>query len=116
MVKKALDALGDNCWRFMPVQSGYGTPSLDFMICVKGHFIAIETKKDAATPLTSRQSSTVRDMVKAGGRVFVVYDQGTLDFTMASIRLMMEFDNDANYPRDARHPIGTIFTPPRPAE
>lgn len=95
MVKKALDTLGEDCWRFMPVQTGYGTASLDFMLCIRGKFVTIETKADAKASLTPRQQGTARDIINAGGRVFRVHDQQTLDFAMASIRLMMEFDSAA---------------------
>lgn len=92
-VKRELDKLGADCWRFMPVQTGYGTASLDFMLCVKGRFIVIETKADAKAQLTPRQRLTARYIIDAGGDFFRVHDQETLDYTMASIRLIMEFDS-----------------------
>lgn len=45
MVNKALSMLGADCWRFMPVQTGFGTPALDYLLAIRGRFVAIETKK-----------------------------------------------------------------------
>src|ERR1700735_4696914 len=73
MVKTKLD--GFVHWRLMPVQTGYGTTALDFIICINGWFVSIETKKDAKAKLTPRQLATKRDMEAAGGIVLVVYDE-----------------------------------------
>jgi hypothetical protein len=32
-------------WVFKPVQSGYGTRALDYLCCVRGHLLVIETKR-----------------------------------------------------------------------
>jgi hypothetical protein len=53
-------------WFFMPVPSGYGTPSLDFIGCYQGRFFAIETKAPNKLP-TARQKSTMEAMQQAGG-------------------------------------------------
>ena len=59
---------------FMPVQSGYGSQSLDFLCCHKGRFFAVETKAPGKH-LTARQE-LIRDMIeRAGGTVFVVGEQ-----------------------------------------
>lgn len=89
MVKKALTKLGDDCWRFMPVQSGYGSVALDFLIAYRGRFIAIETKAPGKT-LTPLQESTKAAIEAAGGLVFVVWDDTSLDLAMKII-LAVEF-------------------------
>lgn len=64
-------------WDFMPVQTGMGKPALDFLICVNGRFVAIETKAKGKK-LTSRQIQTKLEMENAGAKVFVVDDAESL--------------------------------------
>lgn len=52
----------------MPVPSGYGSPTLDFVGCYQGLFIAVETKAPGKEP-TARQEATIRTMRAAGGWV-----------------------------------------------
>jgi len=54
----------------MPVPSGYGTPTLDFVGCYRGRFFAIETKAPGKKP-TARQDFTMGEMMKAGA--FVIW-------------------------------------------
>lgn len=112
LVDAALKKLGADCYRFMPVQSGFGAKTLDYLLCIKGKFIAIETKAPGKH-LTPLQVTTATNIENAGGLVYVVYDQYTLDIVMARIALMMEFDSDPNYPRDARSPLTTSVAPTR---
>lgn len=90
-VKRRLKALGTDCWTFMPVQKGMGIPALDFVLCIRGHFISIETKADATKNLTPTQLTTKAAIEAAGGLVFVVFDDNTLDYAMASITLLQRF-------------------------
>ncbi len=73
-----LKALGADCYRFMPVQSGYGSPALDYLLCYKGRFVAIETKAPGKK-LTSLQESTKASMEAAGALVLVVDDDESLE-------------------------------------
>lgn len=91
-VKKAFEKFGRSCWRFMPVQSGYGAPALDFLFALRGRFIAIETKAPG-NKLTPQQESTKAAIEAAGGLVFVVWDDETLDAALAAIHLALEFDH-----------------------
>lgn len=50
----------------MPVQMGYGSPTLDFIGCYQGKFFAIETKAPGKGP-TPRQNATMRIIEDAGG-------------------------------------------------
>lgn len=68
-VKKLLKEHG--AYWHCPVQNGMGAPSLDFVGCHLGKFFAVETKAANKQP-TPRQKSTIADMRKAGGTVFVV--------------------------------------------
>lgn len=90
MVKSALNTLGADCWRFMPVQSGFGSVALDFLICIKGRFVAIETKWPPGKGLTPLQEGTKAAIEAAGGIVLVVWDEGSLAIAMKII-LALEF-------------------------
>ena len=68
-VKKVLKESG--AYYHMPVQNGMGKTSLDFICCVKGRFLAIETKTEKGQ-LTLRQQVTIDEMQKAGAIVLVI--------------------------------------------
>jgi len=57
----------------MPVQTGFGSPALDFHVCSAGRYAGIETKA-AGNTLTDRQLAIADEIRAAGGRVFVVTD------------------------------------------
>jgi hypothetical protein len=61
----------DQCYYFMPVQSGYGTSTLDYLGSHCGHAFAIETKAPGKKP-TKRQEIIIREMEKAGIVVFII--------------------------------------------
>lgn len=92
-VKKALKTLGTDCWQFMPVQTGYGSPALDFLLSVRGRFVAIETKAPGKK-LTPQQETTKAAIETAGGIVLIVWDEDTLAIAMKII-LALEFANNA---------------------
>jgi hypothetical protein len=58
-------------WYTMPVPSGYGESTLDYMGCYEGRFFAIETKKPGGKP-TARQLQTIQAMERSGGKVFII--------------------------------------------
>lgn len=58
-------------YRFMPVPGGYGVSTLDYLVCYRGHFIAIETKAPGKKP-TDRQRQIQAQIQSAGGAVFVI--------------------------------------------
>src|SRR5579859_5611707 len=74
-VKKVLKPYVDRgvIWFDMPVPGGYGKPTLDFLLCVLGTFVAIETKAPGNKP-TPRQEITISQIERAGGVVFVIDD------------------------------------------
>src|SRR2546430_646917 len=89
MVKKALDTLGTDCWRFMPVQTGFGAPALDYLLSIRSRFVAIETKAPGKK-LTPLQETTKAAIEAAGGIVLVVWDETSLELAM-KILLALEF-------------------------
>ena len=68
-VKKLLKQYG--AYYHMPVMNGMGAPTLDFIVCCNGVFLAVETKAPGKKP-TPRQQITITDMKRAGASVFVV--------------------------------------------
>jgi len=65
---------------YMPVSNGMGAPALDYIVCHKGRFLSIEakawgTKKD----MTDRQKHTAKRIMEAGGLVFMVRDEESLE-------------------------------------
>ena len=63
---------------FMPVQAGYGAPSVDFLVCHRGCFGAIEAKAGSGRP-TRRQELTMAEMRVAGAAVFLINDVQGMD-------------------------------------
>ena len=62
---------------FMPVQTGYGASTLDFLACHHGRFIAVETKAPGKK-LTPRQEIITESIYAAGGVVFHISDDDSL--------------------------------------
>lgn len=83
-VNAALKKLGASCWRFMPVQTGYGSPALDYLLSYKGRFVAIETKAKGKK-LTTLQERTKEDLEAAGALVLVVDDDDSLAFALSQM-------------------------------
>lgn len=67
-----------NAYWHCPVQNGMGSPSLDFICCIKGKYFAVETKAGNKEP-TPRQKTTIAEIQRAGGKVFVVNEISGLD-------------------------------------
>jgi hypothetical protein len=66
-IKVHLTKLG--AYFFCPVQTGYGATTLDFLVCLNGKFLAIETKAKGKKP-TPRQELVLKQIKKAGGITF----------------------------------------------
>lgn len=79
-VKRALEGY----YRFMPVQNGMGAPSLDFLYCIHGMFVAVETKVPGKK-ITDRQKLTAQQICESGGQVFVIRDEADIAFMLKSI-------------------------------
>jgi hypothetical protein len=73
-VKKTVSALLKSVpglFYTMPVPSGFGESTLDYIACYKGRFLAIETKKPGGKP-TTRQAAIIEKMRQAGAKVLVI--------------------------------------------
>lgn len=84
LVKRALKTHG--VYWHCPVQNGMGAPSLDFICCVEGQYVAIETKAPGGK-MTPRQQKTAEAICLSGGRVFVVDDGLSLDRMILNLGL-----------------------------
>lgn len=87
-IKALLKAFG--VYVHMPVQNGFGDPSLDFVICAGGLFLAIEAKAPGKKP-TARQELTIAAMEAAGAFVFVVSGEADLARLKATLHLLLHF-------------------------
>jgi hypothetical protein len=67
-IKAYLNSIG--AYWFMPVQTGYGKPTLDFLVCWKGRFFGIEAKRSGKA-LTKFQKLIVAEIERAGGVAFM---------------------------------------------
>jgi hypothetical protein len=64
----------EKCYYFMPVQTGYGSPTLDYLGCSRGRAFAIETKAPGKLP-TKRQEAIIKEMQATDMKVFVIDGQ-----------------------------------------
>jgi hypothetical protein len=80
-VKLAVDKVlvGAKAYKHKPVMNGMGAPALDYHVCHRGIYAAIETKARDKKP-TVRQVRTMKDIVAAGGAVFLVDSDDGKDF------------------------------------
>jgi len=103
-VKQALKVFGTDCWYFMPVQSGFGRPALDFMCCIRGRMVAIETKAPGGE-LSPTQRSTKAMLELAGAIVLIVWDETSLELAL-KILLALEFSPNVDADTDGYHGDG----------
>jgi hypothetical protein len=70
-VKRALKAYLKNlgAYQFWPVQTGYGSATIDGLVCYRGRFYGIETKRPGRKEPTPRQRCVMREITGAGGEV-----------------------------------------------
>jgi len=72
-VKKALrtylDKLG--AYQYWPVPMGYGAKTVDVLVCYKGKFYAIETKRPRINKPTDAQNIVFSKIQNAGGAVIL---------------------------------------------
>ena len=62
-IKKLLESYGGELYAFWPVQTGYGSRTVDCLICFRGLFIAVEAKRKGsrARKFQERILDAVRD-------------------------------------------------------
>lgn len=68
-LKKYLTEIG--AYYYMPVPVGYGAPTIDFLVCHKGKFYGIETKREGVGKPTPRQAHVLNEIVAHGGGAWV---------------------------------------------
>jgi hypothetical protein len=61
----------------MPVPTGYGRSSVDYLGFLAGFGFAIEAKRDGGKP-TARQIGIIENIERAGAMVFVINDDESL--------------------------------------
>lgn len=78
-VKKVLDELG--CYWFMPVTTGYSRSGVpDFIACVNGRFVGIETKSiHSSHTLTKLQERNIKQIEQSKGAAFVINEDNVED-------------------------------------
>lgn len=78
-------AYPDRIFRRMPVTRGMGGPLLDYILCIAGRFVAVEAKRDKDHSMTTQQINTMHEIEQAGGRVFLIYDDDTINYTVETL-------------------------------
>jgi hypothetical protein len=80
VVKKAVDISlkAAGAYWHKPVMNGMGAPALDYHVCHRGYYAGIETKAKGKLP-TPRQIRTMREIIKAGGSIFLIDEVGGPD-------------------------------------
>jgi len=77
-IKAVLDNYGSyNIYTYMPVPSGYGAPTLDYLGFIFGRGFAIEAKRPGKKP-TTRQETTIANIAASSTPVFVINDDASL--------------------------------------
>lgn len=75
----------------MPVTGGWGAATLDFLVCIKGQFIAIETKAPGKKA-TARQHLICEQIIAAGGKAWIIDDIGQLAIYLNSLHVARPCD------------------------
>lgn len=70
-VKRVLARYGDELYAYWPVKTMYGSKTLDVLLCFRGLFASIETKRPGKD-LTPLQKDTRRVILAAGAPVFKI--------------------------------------------
>lgn len=69
-IKAYLTSLG--AYQFWPVQTGYGSTTVDCLACIQGKFVAIEVKRPGGEMYaTVRQRLVIKQVGEAKGLAFV---------------------------------------------
>lgn len=70
-IKRYCDAKG--YYYFMPVQTGRGRKAVDFFICARGMFMAVEAKASRDEKPTALQVHILQQVKAAGGAAYLAY-------------------------------------------
>jgi len=66
-----LRSLGPDCHQYWAVPTGYGSTTVDVLICYKGKFFAIECKRPGVSEPSPRQACVMSHIAEAGGGVWI---------------------------------------------
>jgi len=94
LVKKVIAGIPCS-YQHWPVQNGMGSPTLDCIACIKGYYVAIETKAPGKKP-TPRQELTMQSMKAAGALVFVVDSEQKVNDLENSLKMLQWIGNADN--------------------
>lgn len=72
-INKLLASYGERVYSFMPVPSGFGRRTVDYLVCFDGLFVGIEAKRPGGR-VTELQKGTLAEIRAASGATFVVED------------------------------------------
>jgi hypothetical protein len=72
-------------YQYWPVPMGLGARTIDVLICHKGKFYGIETKRSDIDKPTKMQECTMREIAEAGGGVWLENSEG-LETTRERLR------------------------------
>lgn len=89
-------------WYYMPVPTGYGRRTVDYIGCFRGVFFAIETKAEGKAP-TPLQRQTLHAIKDAGGRTFVI-DGETPDDLLPLYEWLETINGNVPHVREPRPP------------
>ena len=87
-LKKYLKSIG--AYYYMPVPMGYGASTIDFLVCHKGKFYGIETKKKGLRPTVSQMS--VMKYIEIAGGLCWCEDSVDLETTRDLLRWVQLFN------------------------
>jgi len=74
-VKRVLKLFGERIWWYMPVPTGFGVQGVpDFLCCVGGRFVGIETKF-GGNGLSKWQIKQMQDITNAAGAHMVINER-----------------------------------------
>ena len=68
----------NKAWSLMPVPTGFQGRTVDYIVCCKGRFIAIEAKAPGKKP-TTRQEYVLQLIREAGGITYVIDSEESVD-------------------------------------
>jgi hypothetical protein len=83
-IKKLLDSYGAQLYYHMSVQTGFGRRTLDFLICYRGWFAAVEVKRKGGKGRLF-QERLVEDIKKSGGAARIVDDVSEVESLLIAV-------------------------------
>src|SRR3954463_3601208 len=88
-IRSLLDSYKPGLYYYMPVPSGYGRTCIDYIGCANGRFFGIEAKSNVLQEPTERQLGVMDDIQDAGGAVFLINDEQSLDTFRAWLAIVI---------------------------